>query len=331
MCFRLVVDLKHGPTKSTLPSTAVRIANSVMLRQRLITGPILIAVLLGLTWFDTWATVQWGTPLGLMLIALPVVFAAVGGVEMTRLVEAAAGRPTGSIVAAPAAIGAAAMTTCVWLSVGSDQFDSGWLVAVPLFALVLSGLWRATGRTCDDALHWFGATLLATVWIGGGMGLLLAIYAKWGGPPNDGPATGAWMVLLVILVTKCADIGAYAAGRLFGRHKLIPWLSPGKTWEGLVGGVLFGAGVAIWLFQWRLHEAIDIEDTSTTLLWVAGFGVLLTLGGLLGDLSVSMLKRHAGFKDSGRLLPGMGGVLDVLDSLLFTGPLAWVLLQLLAH
>jgi len=306
-----------------------------MLRQRLITGPILIALLLGLTWFDTWAAAQWKTPLGLMLVALTVVFAALGGVEMTRLVEGGAGRPSRTVSTVPAAIGAAAMTVCVWLSVGADQLAAGWLVAVPMLVMVLSLIWRVCGGTCDDALHAVAAAALATLWVGGGLGLLLAIYADWGGAPTDGadsaPHIGAWVLLLVILVTKFADIGAYAAGRLVGRHKLIPWLSPGKTWEGVAGGVVLGATVGVLLYEALLHDApgLDALTSAGMSWWVAGFGVVLALGGLVGDLSMSMLKRHAGWKDSGTLLPGMGGVLDVLDSLLVTGPLAWMLLQLI--
>ena len=300
-----------------------------MLRYRLITGPLLIVLLLGLTWFDAWAAARNDIPLGLILAAMTMVFAVLGGVEMTRLVEAGAGRPARTVFAIPAALGAAAMTACVWLSVGMQELGAGWLVVVPMLAVMLSLTCRAFGKTCDDALHGVAAAALATVWIGGGLGLLLAIYAQWGSSPTEAsqgsPIVGAWMLLMVILVTKFADIGAYTAGRLFGRHKLIPWLSPGKTWEGLLGGIVLAGAVAVLLYLAVLRS--DGEGSSCQWVWVALFGVLLAIGGLAGDLTVSMLKRHAGCKDSGTLLPGMGGVLDVLDSLLVTGPLAWVLLQ----
>ena len=302
-----------------------------MLRYRLITGPLLIVLLLGLTWLDVWAAVQEHAPLGLVLTGMTMVFAALGGVEMARLLEAGAGRPSGPVFALPAALGAAAMTACVWMSVGTEELGSGWIVVVPMLAIVLSLICRACGQTCDNALHWAAAAALATVWIGGGLGLLLAIYAQWGGSATavsqGNPDAGAWMLLMVVLVTKCADIGGYTAGRLFGRHKLIPWLSPGKTWEGLAGGLVFAGAAAVLLYMTVLPSVG--EGNADQWVWAALFGALLAIGGLIGDLTVSMLKRHAQCKDSGTLLPGMGGVLDVLDSLLVTGPVAWMLLQLI--
>ncbi|MHC4589988.1 MAG: phosphatidate cytidylyltransferase, partial [Planctomycetota bacterium] len=110
----------------------------------------------------------------------------------------------------------------------------------------------------------------------------------------------AWIVVGVVVATKACDTGAYFTGRAVGRHKLIPWLSPGKTWEGLIGGVALATAV----------------------------GLALAAASRLGDLAVSLFKRGAGMKDSSTMLPGLGGVLDVLDSPLMVAPVAYWILTL---
>lgn len=123
---------------------------------------------------------------------------------------------------------------------------------------------------------------------------------------------GEFFVFFLVLITWAADTGAYLVGSTLGRHPLAPRLSPKKTIEGVVGGLLLALGMAFVARTWFL-------DTLTVLDCVA-LGVLLTLIGLLGDLFESALKRSAAVKDSGSLIPGHGGMLDRLDSLLFTGP-----------
>ena len=125
---------------------------------------------------------------------------------------------------------------------------------------------------------------------------------------------GQWWLLLALAGTWLADSGAYLIGRRFGVHKMTPSLSPNKSWEGLVGGaicgVVFNALLAVVLSQvWHI-----------TLPWWAGavLGLMGALIGTLGDLSISMIKREVGVKDTGHIIPGHGGVLDRLDSLLFT-------------
>jgi phosphatidate cytidylyltransferase len=127
-------------------------------------------------------------------------------------------------------------------------------------------------------------------------------------------ANGQWWLLLALAGTWLADSGAYFIGRKFGVHKMTPSLSPKKSWEGLAGGVAFGV-----IFD-ALLAVILSQILNIYLPWWAGavLGLIGALIGVLGDLSISMIKREVGAKDSGHIIPGHGGVLDRLDSLLFT-------------
>lgn len=128
---------------------------------------------------------------------------------------------------------------------------------------------------------------------------------------------GKWMLGLAIFSVVLADVGGYVIGRSFGRHKLAPIISPGKTWEGLVGGLLF---------QLPLIIAIKFALPDTDLLNLALLIIPVGLISVVGDLFESMLKRHRGVKDSSALLPGHGGVLDRLDGVTAALPLFFVIL-----
>jgi phosphatidate cytidylyltransferase len=142
--------------------------------------------------------------------------------------------------------------------------------------------------------------------------LSLLLDVLYGFPTRYG-ADGRWWFLFLIAVTVVTDMGGYFAGQLFGNHPLAPRLSPNKTWEGAVGGLVFGTAVAILLSIW-----------APIPLWqVVILGVLLSIVGQVGDLAESLFKRDANVKDSSAL-PGLGGVLDVVDSLLFNIPLVYL-------
>jgi phosphatidate cytidylyltransferase len=125
----------------------------------------------------------------------------------------------------------------------------------------------------------------------------------------------------MIAVVKSGDTGAYAVGRLVGQHKMSPLVSPGKTWEGAAGAILF-AMLAAWLCLTYLPAALGVSDPLPSWYWVV-FGPTVGLAGLLGDLSESLFKRDMGRKDSSTWLPGFGGVLDVIDAVLFAAPVAY--------
>ena len=123
---------------------------------------------------------------------------------------------------------------------------------------------------------------------------------------------GEWLVFFLLLVTWASDTGAYVVGTLYGRHRLAPRISPNKTVEGLVGGLL-GAIIVGYVARWWFLPELPGLDCLI-------LATLLTITGLWGDLTESAMKRSAGMKDSGRILPGHGGMLDRLDSLLFAAP-----------
>jgi phosphatidate cytidylyltransferase len=124
--------------------------------------------------------------------------------------------------------------------------------------------------------------------------------------------TGEFLVLFLAVVTWASDSGAYYAGTLWGKHPLLPSVSPKKTVEGVLGGLALAVGAAL-LAQWWFASGLSPSDALI-------LGMLLTGTGLLGDLFESVIKRRTGVKDSGGILPGHGGMLDRLDSLLFTAP-----------
>jgi phosphatidate cytidylyltransferase len=135
-------------------------------------------------------------------------------------------------------------------------------------------------------------------------------------------ADGKFYVLYFIVVTKFSDSGAYAVGSLIGRHKMIPRISPGKTWEGFGGAIVVSTGASL-LFA---HLA---GDRLAGMNWIHAIilGVILSVSAVVGDLIESIFKREAGVKDSGKFFPGIGGILDLLDSLLFNAPIMYLYLR----
>ena len=138
-----------------------------------------------------------------------------------------------------------------------------------------------------------------------------------------GAVTGQFYVLYLVVVTKFSDMGAYLTGSLIGRHPLIPHISPKKTWEGFFGA-LFLSLLASWgMFRFMPGHLSVLTWTHATVL-----GLLLGFAAVIGDLAESIVKRSTGAKDSGNFLPGIGGTLDLVDSLLFTAPLLFFYLRL---
>jgi phosphatidate cytidylyltransferase len=133
---------------------------------------------------------------------------------------------------------------------------------------------------------------------------------------------GHYYLLYFILITKFSDTGAYAVGSLIGRHKMIPRISPGKTWEGFGGAIAVSTGASLLFVKLFGHHMAGMNYLHATIL-----GVILSIAAVLGDLIESLFKREAGLKDSGKFFPGIGGILDLLDSLLFNAPLMYLYLR----
>lgn len=154
-----------------------------------------------------------------------------------------------------------------------------------------------------------------------GLAYIAALFSYFFYIRTTNPDQGKWLVLYLILVTKLGDVGAYAVGNLMGRHVLLPRISPKKTIEGFVGAITFSMGTALFAQPLLGTQSIFGQPPSPVLSLLVG--LIVGVCGQLGDLAESLLKRDCQVKDSGSLLPGLGGVLDVLDSLLFTAPILY--------
>jgi len=172
------------------------------------------------------------------------------------------------------------------------------------FLLIAALTWQMRHREGSPTANW-ALTVAGGVYLGtAGAHLILLRQLD----------NGQWWLLLALSGTWLADSGAYFIGRKFGKHKMTPGLSPKKSWEGLAGGVAFAV-----IFNSLLAVALSLV-LNVYLPWWAGaaLGLIGALIGVLGDLSISMIKREVGAKDTGHIIPGHGGVLDRLDSMLFT-------------
>ena len=201
---------------------------------------------------------------------------------------------------------------------------SDWqLLAIALIPVLLVARFLFDAK-CKKPVEAIGATLLGIIFIPVMMGFMIRVGMGWPEKIMGEHSTlGRLLLLYMIFAVKSADIGAYTVGRICGKHKMIPRISTAKTWEGLAGGV--GFSLVISLIFWAL--AGDHFRAVIPTWWHAALlGPILALVGVYGDLSESMLKRHVGVKDSGNTIPGMGGLLDVLDSLIPAGPVLYAYL-----
>ena len=152
-----------------------------------------------------------------------------------------------------------------------------------------------------------------------GMGLLVLLPAWQGLSLLKNMPQGNWLILAVMVLVWAADIGAYFAGKAFGKRKLAPKVSPGKSWEGFFGGWVFSVALLACVGVWR-------DWPSDQLVWALVGGALVVVASVVGDLTESMFKRQSGIKDSSQLLPGHGGFMDRVDSLTAAIPVFTALL-----
>jgi phosphatidate cytidylyltransferase len=254
---------------------------------RILVGAAGLPVVLGLVWLGGW----W-------LFALVALAGVVGIHEFVTLARPLRPLAPALYVAVALALVGAELGGVVWML--------GGLVTVFPLALALSAL----ARTRAAATAAIGSSVLGAAWIGLGLGFVLLLRHL-----HD---KGRLLTFAVLLAVFAADTLAYAVGRLVGRHKLAPRLSPGKTWEGLVGGFAGGVFVAF-------VALYDSRHTFLTVWQAVLLGFVVVLAAVLGDLFESALKRDMEVKDTGRLLGGHGGVLDRVDAILFAGVAAYYL------
>jgi phosphatidate cytidylyltransferase len=202
---------------------------------------------------------------------------------------------------------------------GSYDFE----IAVLLFFLLTVFARQMFARLRDDeplktmAYTLFG--LMYVLWLFNFMTKIVYLTPR----SSTGAVTGQFYVLYLIAVTKFSDMGAYLLGSAIGRHQMIPHISPQKTWEGFFGALVLSLCASLALYKLMPGHLSALNWTHATIL-----GLLLGFAAVVGDLAESIVKRSTGVKDSGNLLPGIGGALDLVDSLLFTAPLMFFYLRL---
>ena len=288
--------LAPAPGDAPVSELAKRVASA------LVGAPIAIACI----WFGDAA-----------LATLLAIIAGTGAWELYRMARAAGTLPfarTGIVLAAIVPLVVHAHV----LQVGTPPLTVGVLIVLALLAL---SIWRrgVEGRPLVSV----AVTLLGVLYVGVPISYGYALrYFDWA----VGRAAGAAVLLLPVLCTWASDIGAYAAGRLIGGRKLIPSVSPGKTISGSVGGLVASAALAAAYGPLVLRPVAQLGFAPGLAL---AFGVVVSVAAQLGDLVESLLKRDAGVKDSSQLIPGHGGVLDRMDSLLFVLPVSYLLLQVM--
>ena len=284
-----------------------------MLKYRMVSFPLLLALTVAVFYFDFTDSIvgKVGFPVLLALLSVPL------ALEIDALLRLAGLETVGGAIPA---VTVAAMVCIFPLSgrflavngydtwpvdIAETAVTTGWVVAGWLFVLL--------ARDHGAAFRKAAGTLASTMFV---LALMMPFHIIYRISP--------WWFLFFILATKAYDTGGYIAGMLSGKlmkngnHKLAPSISPAKSWEGLAGGAAlslvagcgFAAGGAL-----GLHPA-----------WVIALSLVLCIGSMAGDLSESALKRACGVKDSGNLIPGMGGMLDLFDSFIYNGPVLAVVL-----
>jgi phosphatidate cytidylyltransferase len=257
------------------------------LASRLVVAAVGLPLVLGMLWLGGW----W-------LFALLAVAACVGVHEFVTIA-----RPLRPL--APAVYGGALLTL-----LGAQMGGVVWLLGGFLATFVLAFLLHVISSTRAPTTAAVGSTILGAAWIGLGLGFLLLLRQM-----HD---HGRLIAFTVVLTAFAAATFAYFGGRLLGRHKLAPRLSPGKSWEGLLIGALAGIFVSFIALYDTRHKYLSVWQAIV-------LGVVVVLAEVIGDLFESAMKRDLEVKDTGRLLGGHGGMLDRIDGLLFAAPAAFFL------
>ena len=305
-----------------------------MLSRRLGFGTLIIAAVIGLSWLDV-SIHRYGLakeiiwlPKGIILLPAYLLCLVFMTREVLRLLNAAGLKPLASSVY----LGTLFIAVSCWIANVIQQYNlevleittskGGWQwAATASFTALLAvacGVILAFAAEMRRYSHPGGVTinLAGAVFTFAYLGLLSCFMIQLH------MAYGIGAILSLVVVTKMCDTGAFTTGKLFGRNKITPGLSPGKTIEGAIGGLIFAcAGSWVW-FEVVLTY---LDKTPTPFLGWILFGLAVGLAGMVGDLAGSLIKRDSRMKDSGQSVPGFGGVLDIFDSILMAAPVAYVL------
>ena len=319
-----------------------------MLKDRLKTSAVLISIIVALIYLDMHFSLPGAE--GLWLVPMLLFFALGTASDISNLL-AGSGRPIrrGSTLVATAMVTLSACIPLMWglaaatYPVGCPVGRLGWIVIAAVggmfwillsemrtygLPLVESGLTSKSDSTSSSknsgTIERTCAGVFVSLYVGLPMALLVALRSM-----NTSTHSGNWglaALLTMIAVTKSTDAGAYFSGKALGRNKLIPRLSPGKTREGAIGGIVTATIVAFlclnWLFPWiagpisKGAPAPSIAFFANPFVGALVLGPTLAVSGMIGDLAESLVKRDTQAKDSGNWLPGLGGVWDVTDSLI---------------
>ena len=291
-----------------------------MLKHRLTFGSLMFAALAALVYADHHLETQpthgmfletllpglTALPAGIIVLPVMLILVVLAAPELDALLSAT-GLGCGKWGVRLAALGG-----CLATTVAPGCLAEKNTVGVAVISLIMAtGLLLPSFRRREvaGAMRASAGLLFATIYLGVLPGFLFLIRRD----------DGAVMMAAVIAATKMGDSGAYFTGRLIGRHKLVPWLSPAKTWEGLGGAIVAATATFV------LIDLAAGQQIGEPLIAVA-IGVLIGLVGHAGDLAASLLKRDAGVKDSGAAVPGFGGLIDIFDSLLLVGPVVYLFL-----
>ena len=194
----------------------------------------------------------------------------------------------------------------------SDNLSPNLLITIPVAAIIALLMYQAVYFGNKGVLANCGATFFVIFYTG----FLSSFFVK------TRVEMSLWPVLMLIFTIKCSDIGAYTVGKLIGKHKLIPKISPAKTWEGMAGAIIFASVTAV---------IFSIYFNIMPVIAAIIFGAIMAIVGQAGDLAESMLKRDAQQKDSSATVPGFGGILDIVDSLLIAAPIGYFYIAYLGN
>ena len=293
-----------------------------MLRLRLTSAAVILSVLVTLVWLDARQMVGYGVWLLPVLLAVSLLATE----EVLSLLKAKNYQP----VAWPIYLGnllipLAASGPLLFALAGREFPEAnplgrgGWpMAALAISSIAVIGAEMGRFRQPGTAIVNSALGTFTLVYVG----LLFSFVALL--RLHQSNEWGLLALISVLAITKFADTGAYFFGRTFGRHKMTPLLSPGKTWEGAVGGILI-ACVASWAcFHWLGPWLVGSKYVEPPIIASLFYGLILAAAGMHGDLAESLLKRDMQRKDSSNWLPGLGGVLDIVDSVLVAAPCAYL-------